>query len=113
MRTVDDADPEEQPGPTRVATTVSYSRMTEEEAWALLSSSPPRPAILAITKRNGRAHAVPVWYALDGRTLVFTTGEATLKGRTLRRDPGLAMCVDDDHGLDKMSWNLPDLARLL
>jgi PPOX class probable F420-dependent enzyme len=80
----------------RVATVVSYSPMTDEEAWAFLSSSPARPAILATTRRDGRAHVAPVWYAVDGHTLVFNTGESTLKCRTLRRDPRLAMCVDDD-----------------
>ncbi len=70
--------------------------MTDDEAWAFLSSSPPRPAILATTRRDGRPHAVPVWYAVDGHTIVFNTGEDTLKGRTLRRDPRLAMCIDDD-----------------
>ncbi len=70
--------------------------MTDEEAWAFLDSSPPRPAILATTREDGRPHAVPAWYALDGRTIVFTTGADTVKGRALRRDPCVAICVDDD-----------------
>jgi PPOX class probable F420-dependent enzyme len=70
--------------------------MTEDEIWDFLASSPPRPAVVATTRRDGRPHAVPVWYAVDGHTLVFSTGNDTLKGQALRRDRRLALCVDDD-----------------
>jgi PPOX class probable F420-dependent enzyme len=70
--------------------------MTEEQVWAFLGSSPARPAVVGTSRRDGRPHAVPVWYALDGHTLVFNTGRDTLKGRALRRDPRVALCVDDD-----------------
>jgi len=76
---------------------MGYARMTDEEVWAFLDSSPARPAILATTEDDGRPHAVPVWYALDGPIIVFTTGAETVKGRALRRDPRVAMCIDDDH----------------
>ena len=39
----------------------------------------------------------PVWFALDDNDdILFNTGAETLKGRTLRRDPRAAMCVDDE-----------------
>jgi len=37
-----------------------------------------------------------VWFILDGDDLIFNTGEATVKGKALRRDPRIALCVDDD-----------------
>jgi hypothetical protein len=37
-----------------------------------------------------------VWIALDGDDVLFTTGSTTAKGRALRRDPRVALCVDDD-----------------
>jgi hypothetical protein len=70
--------------------------MSDEEVWAFLASSPARPAVLATTRSDGRPHAAPVWYALDGHTIVFTTGRETVKGRALQRDPRVAMCIDDD-----------------
>jgi PPOX class probable F420-dependent enzyme len=75
---------------------MAYARMNEEEIWAFLTASPARPAVLATTKSDGRPHAAPVWYAVDRQTLVLTTGADTVKGRTLRRDPRVALCVDDD-----------------
>lgn len=40
---------------------------------------------------------VPIWFVVgeDG-TLVFNTGADTVKGRALRRDPRVSVCVDDD-----------------
>jgi PPOX class probable F420-dependent enzyme len=75
---------------------MGYTRMTEQETWAFLKSSPPRPAVLATVRPDGRPHAAPVWYAVDGRSLVFTTNESTVKGRSLRNEPRLALCIDDD-----------------
>ena len=38
-----------------------------------------------------------MWFALDDDGLVvFNTGAKTVKGRTLARDPRLALCVDDE-----------------
>jgi PPOX class probable F420-dependent enzyme len=55
-----------------------------------------RTAKVATTMRNGQPHVMPVWFVLDGEQLVFTTGADTVKGRNLRRDPRLAIVVDDD-----------------
>jgi PPOX class probable F420-dependent enzyme len=39
---------------------------------------------------------MPVWFVLDGEDLVFTTGEDSVRGRNLRRDPRAAVVVDDE-----------------
>jgi PPOX class probable F420-dependent enzyme len=70
--------------------------MSEAEAWAFLATDPPHTGKLASTRRDGRPHVAPIWFALDGETIVFTTYEESLKGRTLRRDPRVALCVDDE-----------------
>jgi PPOX class probable F420-dependent enzyme len=36
----------------------------------------------------------PIWFVLDGEDLVFMTGAATVKGKTLRRDPRACLVVD-------------------
>ncbi len=69
--------------------------MTDEQ-WRAFLSGPVRPAVLSTVRSDGRPHAAPIWYDLDGDTLVFTTGAATVKARNLRRDPRAALCVQDD-----------------
>ena len=75
---------------------VRMTKMTDEEVWSFLDSDPPRPAVLATTRRDGRPHAAPVWYAVDGRAIVFNTGAATVKGCNIARDPRVVLVVDDD-----------------
>lgn len=68
--------------------------MTDDERDAFLRA-PARPGIVATTRADGRPHAAPVWYDLDGDAIVFTTGADTVKGRNLARDPRMALCVQD------------------
>jgi len=38
-----------------------------------------------------------VWFDLDDDgTVVLTTGAGSLKGKALRRDPRVCLCVDDE-----------------
>jgi hypothetical protein len=77
---------------------MSYQRMTDDEVHAFLSREPPLVARVATTRADGRPHVKPVWFALDeDGAILFNTGERTVKGRTLRRDPRVAICIDDDH----------------
>ena len=55
-----------------------------------------RTAKLATVGRGGAPHVMPVWFALDGGQLVLTTGAESVKGRNLRRDPRVAVVVDDE-----------------
>jgi PPOX class probable F420-dependent enzyme len=64
--------------------------------WLAFLDAPVRPAVLATTRADGRPHVAPVWYALDGDTLVWNTGADTLKGRNIRRDARVSLCVQDD-----------------
>src|SRR5438477_15018 len=74
--------------------------MSEEEWKAFLSAEPARTGKLATTRKDGRPHVAPIWYDLDGDgTLVFTTGAETLKGRSIRRDPRVALCADPGRAL--------------
>jgi PPOX class probable F420-dependent enzyme len=64
--------------------------------WGAFLREPVRPALLATTRADGRPHLAPVWYALDGETLVWNTGADTVKGRNIRRDGQVSLCVQDD-----------------
>jgi PPOX class probable F420-dependent enzyme len=56
-----------------------------------------RTGKLATVRADGRPHVVPVWFDLDeDNTIYFNTGEATVKGRNMHRDPRIALCVDDE-----------------
>jgi hypothetical protein len=54
-----------------------------------------RTGKLATTRADGRPHVVPIWFVLDGDTLVFVTGSTSVKGRNLQRDPRVCITVDD------------------
>ena len=56
----------------------------------------PRTAKLATVRADGRPHVAPIWFDLDGDTLVFTTWHTTVKAANLRRDPRICLCIDDD-----------------
>jgi PPOX class probable F420-dependent enzyme len=69
--------------------------MTPDEVRAFLLAS-PRTATLATIRVDERTHAAPIWFDLDGEEVVFTTWHASVKAANLRRDPRLALCVDDE-----------------
>jgi PPOX class probable F420-dependent enzyme len=70
-------------------------QMTEEEYRSFMLDR-SRTAVLATVRADGRPHAAPIWFDLDGDTLVFTTGESTVKGRNMRRDPRVSLCIDEE-----------------
>jgi PPOX class probable F420-dependent enzyme len=55
-----------------------------------------RTAKLATVRTDGRPHVAPIWFDLDGDTLVFTTFHKSVKAANLRRDPRVCLCVDDE-----------------
>lgn len=76
---------------------MAHHAMSEADALAFLGADPPHTGKLATTRLDGRPHVAPIWFALDtDDSIVFTTHEESLKGRTLRRDPRAALCVDDE-----------------
>ena len=93
--------------------------MTDDEYRAFLRRRPARTGKLATIRADGRPHVAPIWYDLDDDgTLVFTTGAESLKGKALRRDPRVCLCVDDENppfsfviveGAAKLSEDLDEL----
>ncbi len=79
--------------------------MSDDDVRSFLQSQPAHTAKVATVRADGRSHVAPVWFALDTAAagpdsaignIVFTTGEDTLKGKSLRRDPRVAICIDDE-----------------
>jgi PPOX class probable F420-dependent enzyme len=69
--------------------------MSRDE-WRAFLLHATRTAKLATVREDGRPHVVPVWFDLDGDTLLFPTGKDSVKGKNLRRDPRVVICVDDE-----------------
>ena len=57
-------------------------------------SAGTRTGKLAWTAADGRPLVAPVWFVVEDGELVFNTGKETAKGRAVRRDPRVAVCVD-------------------
>jgi PPOX class probable F420-dependent enzyme len=55
-----------------------------------------RTAKVATTMNDGCPHVMPVWFVLDADVIVFTTFGKSVKGRALRRDPRVALVVDEE-----------------
>jgi PPOX class probable F420-dependent enzyme len=66
------------------------------EQWRAFVMKGTRTGKLAVTRADGRPHVTPIWFVLDGEDLVLTTEDSSVKGRALRRDPRVSLCVDDD-----------------
>jgi PPOX class probable F420-dependent enzyme len=69
--------------------------MTTEARRAFLTAG-TRTAILATTRPDGRPHAVPVCFVLDGDDVAFVTHPASVKGLAVQRDPRVTLVVDDE-----------------
>lgn len=70
--------------------------MTEQQ-WRRFIVDKPRTAQLATVKGNGAPHVAPIWFDLDDDgKIIFNTGKQTQKGRAIRRDGRVCLCVDDE-----------------
>jgi PPOX class probable F420-dependent enzyme len=57
-------------------------------------ASGTRTGKLGYLAASGRPLVTPVWFIVEGDSLVFNTGKETAKGRALARDPRTSLCVD-------------------
>lgn len=55
-----------------------------------------RTGKLSYLAPSGRPLVAPVWFIVEGDSLVFNTGRETAKGRALARDPRASLCVDEE-----------------
>jgi PPOX class probable F420-dependent enzyme len=95
------------------------SKKISPECRAFLLEGAPT-AKLGTVRANGQPHIAPIWFALDGDTVVFTTSKDTVKGKNMLRDPRVTLCVDDERppfsfaiieGLAEVIENAPDLLK--
>ena len=53
-----------------------------------------RTGKLSYLAASGRPLVTPIWFIVEGDSIVFNTGKDTAKGRALARDPRVSLCVD-------------------
>ena len=70
-------------------------RSMAENEWRAFIIQGSRTGKLATVQDDDRPHVVPIWFILDDAGLLFMTGEDTVKAGNIRRDPRIAICVDD------------------
>ncbi len=69
-----------------------------DDAWwrDFIRAAPARTGKLATVRADGGPQVAPIWVALDGDDIVFTTGATSGKGQALRRDNRVAISFDDE-----------------
>jgi PPOX class probable F420-dependent enzyme len=52
---------------------------------------------LATVRKDSRPHIAPIWFVLDdnGHDIIFTTWHESIKAKTIRNNPKVSLCVDD------------------
>jgi PPOX class probable F420-dependent enzyme len=76
---------------------VTVAHEMSREEWRAFLLEGTRTAKVGVVRKDGQPVVAPVWFVLDDDdTIVFTTGRTTTKGYALRRDPRVALCVDDE-----------------
>jgi PPOX class probable F420-dependent enzyme len=70
--------------------------MNEAEVRAFLTHG-TRTGKLAVTRLDGSPMVVPIWFVMDDDgSLIFTTWADSIKGKALRRDGRVSLCVDEE-----------------
>ncbi len=94
--------------------------MTPDETRAFLRAG-TRTGKLATVRRDGRPHVVPIWFTLRDEHLVFNTVTSSVKAKNMRREPRVAITVDDQappysfvtiEGVATLSDADPDLVEI-
>ena len=70
-------------------------KMDRSQAMAFLMAK-ARTGKLATVRPDGRPHVAPIWFIVDGESIVFTTWHTSVKAGNLAHDSRASLCVDDE-----------------
>ena len=70
------------------------SAMTPAEVHTFLTAG-TRTGKLATTRLDGTPHVVPIWFIVRDGDIVFNTQASSVKVKNMRRDPRVAISVDE------------------
>jgi PPOX class probable F420-dependent enzyme len=72
-------------------------RLDDDEIRVFLTAG-TRTGKLAVTRLDGSPMVVPIWFDVDDDgSLLFTTWGDGIKGKSIRRDGRVSLCVDEEH----------------
>ncbi len=54
----------------------------------------PQVAVLATVDRQGRPHAMPIWYLYEDGVILMSAGRGSQKHRNLERNPAATLVLD-------------------
>src|SRR5438874_13786802 len=74
---------------------MSTTTTLSEKARAFLNEI--RFAVLATINSDGTPQLTTMWYLLEEDTIVMNTKAGRIKERNMRRDPRIAICVEDGY----------------
>ena len=75
---------------------------------------------IATVQEDGRPHVAPIGFVWNEGKIIFCTGESSVKGKNMRRNPQVSICVDDEsppyafviiQGTAKLNDNHKDLLK--
>jgi len=79
-----------------------------------------RTGKLSTIQKDGSPHVAPIWFVWNEGKIIFCTGESSVKGKNMRRNPQISICVDDEsppyafviiQGTAKLNDNHKDLLK--
>jgi PPOX class probable F420-dependent enzyme len=70
-------------------------RMTDTE-WQAFANEGERIGVLATVRKDGRPHALPIYFVVDAGDVVFTTPKASIKAKSILRTGAATLLVSDD-----------------
>src|SRR5205807_9380359 len=93
---------------------MSTTTTLSEKARAFLNAK--RFAVLATINSDGTPQLTTMWYLLEGDTIVMNTKAGRIKERNMRRDPRIAICVEDGYNYVTISGTVemiddPEIAQ--
>ncbi len=75
-------------------------RMTEDELWAFIEAQ--KSVQVATINRDGTPHLMPLWFAIDDRTIVLETFTKSQKVKNLERDARITVLFEDGDVYEKL-----------
>lgn len=75
-------------------------RMTDDELWSFIESQ--KTIQVATLNQNGTPHLMPLWFAIEDRTIILETFTKSQKIRNLKRDPRITVLVEDGEQYEEL-----------